>query len=103
MVINPGRSRLTCATASAPLPASRADIQLRAALPLVQNLCIRDVREGRAAVLLSAADATDERWGFLDNQGQLVIKPVFESIFKPFGKPLAEKVMGRSPVAVTIN
>ncbi len=65
---------------SAPLPASRADIQLRAALPLVQNLCIRDVREGRAAVPLSAADATDERWGFLDNQGQLVIKPVFEQV-----------------------
>ncbi|MBU9847599.1 WG repeat-containing protein [Rahnella ecdela] len=64
----------------AQLPASQADTQLRAALPLAQNLCIRDVREGRAAVFLPAADAADERWGFLDNQGQLVIKPVFEQV-----------------------
>lgn len=67
-------------TCSAPLPDSQADTQLRAALPLTQNLCIRDVREGRSAVLLPSADATDERWGFLDNQGQLVIKPVFEQV-----------------------
>ena len=63
-----------------PLPASQNDAQLRNALPVVQNLCIRDVREGRAAVLLPAADATSERWGFLDNQGQLVIKPVFDDV-----------------------
>lgn len=65
---------------SAPLPASQALIQARDALPIVQNLCLRDVREGRAAVRLPASDATDERWGFLDNQGQLVIKPVFEQV-----------------------
>ncbi|KAB8308607.1 WG repeat-containing protein [Rouxiella chamberiensis] len=64
----------------APLPASQNDVQRRNALPAVQNLCIRDVHEGRAAVLLPAADAARERWGFLDNQGQLVIKPVFEDV-----------------------
>lgn len=64
----------------APLSAARADAQRHNALPVVQNLCIRDVHEGRAAVLLPAADANGERWGFLDNQGQLVIKPVFEKV-----------------------
>ncbi|MBU9818115.1 WG repeat-containing protein [Rahnella sp. C60] len=64
----------------APLPASQAEVQTHNALPAVQNVCIRDVHESRAAVLLPAADTQGERWGFLDNQGQLVIKPVFEKV-----------------------
>lgn len=82
------------------------------ALPATQNLCIRNVREGRAAVQLPAAQQllvenpaqpegaaippaasepqpaaspspatpTGNRWGFLDAQGQLVIKPMFDSV-----------------------
>lgn len=65
---------------AAPLPEAQVEAQTRNALPVVQNVCIRDVHEGRAAVLLPAADAAGERWGFLDNQGQLVIKPVFEQV-----------------------
>jgi len=65
---------------SSPIPVLQMGMQACDALPAVQNLCIRDVHEGRAAVLLPAPDATSERWGFLDNQGQLVIKPVFEQV-----------------------
>ncbi|WP_045046546.1 WG repeat-containing protein [Rouxiella chamberiensis] len=61
------------------------------ALPATQNICIRAANESRAAVLLpDAGQAIDDvalvkdlgghRWGFLDNRGQLVIKPVFEQV-----------------------
>lgn len=74
-------------------PSSLTDSAQRAELaqPATQNLCIRPVSEGRAAVLLPAASlAIDDvalannmsghRWGFLDNHGQLVIKPIFEQV-----------------------
>ncbi|WP_369788463.1 WG repeat-containing protein [Rouxiella sp. WC2420] len=67
--------------------AQRAEL----AQPATQNLCIRPVRESRAAVFLPnaeqaiddvalAKDMSGHRWGFLDNRGQLVIKPVFEQV-----------------------
>lgn len=67
--------------------AQRAEL----AQPATQNLCIRPVYEGRAAVLLPdanraiddvalAKDMSGHRWGFLDNRGQLVIKPIFEQV-----------------------
>lgn len=68
------------ASCSVMLSPSQTEIQARNALPMAQNLCIRDVREGRAAVLLPSATETGNRWGFLDNQGQLVIKPVFDEV-----------------------
>ncbi|WP_459176506.1 WG repeat-containing protein [Ewingella americana] len=75
----------------APLPMQKSDKQLLLALPRMQNNCIRDVHEGRAAVLLpdasrSVDDVASEkglsghRWGFLDVQGQLVIKPTFDNV-----------------------
>lgn len=106
-------------TCFADITAANALHQAELALPATQNLCIRDVHEGRAAVQLSAApqapaaqqppaeaaaqpaeSATqpaasepqpqpqaassappnEKRWGFLDAQGQLVIKPVFDSV-----------------------
>jgi len=68
-----------------------AEQHTRLVLPMTQSLCIRDVHEGRAAVLLPDANsAIDDvvlakglsahRWGFLDNRGQLVIKPTFEQV-----------------------
>jgi len=61
------------------------------ALPKTINRCIRDVHEGRAAVLLpiesmsagagaSGENIQQQHWGFLDAQGQLVIKPVFSQV-----------------------
>lgn len=61
------------------------------ALPPTQNICIGNMSENRAAVLLpDAGQAIDDvalaknmsghRWGFLDNRGQLVIKPLFEQV-----------------------
>ncbi len=55
------------------------------------NLCIRDMHEGRAAVRLPPAgqniddvvathDLQTHRWGFLDSDGHLAIKPVFERV-----------------------
>ncbi|MGY2796410.1 hypothetical protein ACVWV0_000586 [Ewingella americana] len=120
----------------ADLNAANGAHQAELALPATQNLCIRSVHEGRAAVQLpaaqipaaqpsidqqtpaeapvqpaqpstqptqpasQAAQATDQpaaaetqpaaspspaaptgnRWGFLDAQGQLVIKPVFDNV-----------------------
>ncbi|WP_236942754.1 WG repeat-containing protein [Ewingella americana] len=113
----------------ADLNAANGAHQAELAQPATQNLCIRDVHEGRAAVQLpaaqipaaqpstdqqppaeapaqpaqpasQAAQATDQpaaaetqpaaspspaapagnRWGFLDAQGQLVIKPVFDNV-----------------------
>lgn len=64
----------------APLPSAQAEMQARNAQPLVQNLCLRDVHEGRAAVRLPSENASGDRWGFLDNKGQLVIKPVFDDV-----------------------
>ncbi|MGC6386685.1 WG repeat-containing protein [Ewingella sp. S1.OA.A_B6] len=75
----------------APLQQKSDEQQTMQALPLMQNLCIRNVHEGRAAVLLPDASRTvDEvaaekglsghRWGFLDAQGQLVIKPIFDAV-----------------------
>ncbi|PLR51369.1 WG repeat-containing protein [Chimaeribacter arupi] len=70
---------------------SEAEARARAALPQAITLCIRDVHQGRAAVLLPAADLpvddaalapglSGHRWGFLDNTGQLVIRPVFDQV-----------------------
>ncbi|GBU14235.1 hypothetical protein AwEntero_28360 [Enterobacterales bacterium] len=67
------------------------DHQTMLALPVMQNHCIRDVHEGRAAVLLPDASRpvddvaaekgfSGHRWGFLDAQGQLVIKPIFDEV-----------------------
>jgi hypothetical protein len=81
-------SSTACFTASS---VSDAGQRALLALPATQNLCIRAVHEGRAAVLLpDARQAIDDvalapamsghRWGFLDNHGQLVIKPVFEQV-----------------------
>ncbi|MGA7588713.1 MAG: WG repeat-containing protein [Rouxiella badensis] len=74
-------------------PSNLTDATLRAetAQPATLNICIRPVHDGRAAVLLpDAQQAIDDvalekgldghRWGFLDNRGQLVIKPVFEQV-----------------------
>lgn len=69
----------------------KADEQVMQALPRMQNHCIRGMHEGRAAVLLpDASRPIDEvaaekglsghRWGFLDAQGQLVIKPIFDAV-----------------------
>lgn len=75
-----------------PLQMNKAnDSQVMLAIPMMQNHCIRDVHEGRAAVLLpDASHPVDEvaaqkglsghRWGFLDAQGQLVIKPIFDDV-----------------------
>lgn len=70
---------------------AEAQARARAALPQAINLCIRDVHQGRAAVLLPAADLpvddvalapglSGHRWGFLDSTGQLAIRPVFEAV-----------------------
>ncbi len=74
-------------------PSSITDSAQRAQLaqPATQNLCIRPVHEGRAAVLLPDANlAIDDvalaknmsghRWGFLDNHGQLIVKPIFDQV-----------------------
>lgn len=74
-------------------PSSITDNTQRAELaqPATQNLCIRPVHESRAAVFLPnaeqaiddvalAKDMSGHRWGFLDNRGQLIIKPVFEQV-----------------------
>ncbi|WP_411704936.1 WG repeat-containing protein [Edaphovirga cremea] len=74
---------------SVPETGVQAVARARLALPGVVNICIRDIHQGRAAVLLPSAEmAIDDaalapqmfghRWGFLDEKGQLVIKPVFE-------------------------
>ncbi|WP_052119868.1 WG repeat-containing protein [Inquilinus limosus] len=66
-------------------------MSLDADRPLAANLCIHDLREGRAAVLLPppgqdiddvAADPAlgAHRWGFLDRDGRLAIPPRFESV-----------------------
>lgn len=68
------------ANCSATLPSSQKETQAENALPMVQNLCLRDVHDGRAAVHLPSAVGTGDRWGFLDNQGQLAIKPVFDEV-----------------------
>ncbi|PLR41527.1 hypothetical protein CYR55_01435 [Chimaeribacter californicus] len=70
---------------------TQAEARARAALPQAINLCIRDVHQGRAAVLLPAADLpvddaalapglSGHRWGFLDSTGQLAIRPVFDQV-----------------------
>lgn len=91
---------------------TQAEHQSALALPATQNLCIRDVHEGRAAVQLPAeqqavvaeaaapqaeqpsaqpagaqtplaaplTQSNESRWGFLDAQGQLTIKPVFDRV-----------------------
>lgn len=75
----------------APLQSEKTNEQVMQALPLVQNHCIRDVHEGRAAVLLPDASLpidevaaqnglSGHRWGFLDAQGQLVIKPIYDAV-----------------------
>lgn len=69
----------------------QAEARARAALPQAIPLCLRDLHQGRAAVLLPSADLpvddvalspglTGHRWGFLDGNGQLVIRPVFEQV-----------------------
>lgn len=75
-----------------PVQINKASVhQTMMALPVTQNHCIRDVHEGRAAVLLPDASRpvddvaaekglSGHRWGFLDAQGQLVIKPIFDEV-----------------------
>lgn len=70
------------------------------------NLCIHDLSDGMAAVLLPVADGVDvptggagslpgHRWGFLNQQGQLAIEPAFEAV-GPFKHGLAAaRVEGR--------
>ena len=80
---------------SALLPSSQTETQARNALPLAQNLCLRDVHEGRAAVFLPSAAGNGDRWGFLDNQGQLVIKPVFDDVGDYHNGAAAAKQQGK--------
>ncbi|CAM3542188.1 hypothetical protein BS639_18705 [Rouxiella silvae] len=81
----------TDASCFAPDATAEGTQRAELALPATQNICIRAVHEGRAAVLLpDAQQAIDDvaltkglsghRWGFLDNLGQLVIKPIFEQV-----------------------
>jgi len=73
------------------LPVSASEQQTIMAHPLTENRCIRDIHEGRAAVMLPDAnqpiddvpaipDMKGHRWGFLDAQGNLVIKPLFDEV-----------------------
>lgn len=90
-------------TCFAPMQQHEANELAIMALPIVQNHCIRDVHEGRAAVLLPDAslpvddvaalkNLSGHRWGFLDAQGQLIIKPVFEQVSDfHFGMAAARK------------
>ncbi len=77
------------------------------------NGCIRDLQDGRAAVLLPSAIENIDRvphdnslrrhaWGFLDQNGRVAIEPIFEEVgdFRHGLPPCAGKASGATSTAM---